>query len=236
MKQLMKKSGLLTAAVIAMVLLLLAGCSQYMEKPSEQESESVSESEPVVKTDEDALATEAFDNFMNALITFDLDAMRSFATVGTPENAIIGSGNDFGGFGSDDAFGLGIVRKYTKNISYTVTNVVVDGDTATVSAEFNTPDIENAMPGVASDILKDTALKALTQKDFDMNQYLIDYVENKLSFDDMAKIDTVASVNLVKQDDGSWLVENDDERNADFVRAVTGGAVETMEKYADMLP
>lgn len=116
-----------------------------------------------------------------------------------------------------------------KNLSYTIDEVTVDGDTANVKMTITNVNLDEAMDAALAEFDKwtdtDEAAKtysdggeeALYQKLFDMLYAQID------TLGDGGTKTTEATLYLAKQDDGTWDITNDAD-NQEFYAAIYGGA------------
>ncbi|MDR2932671.1 MAG: hypothetical protein LBV27_06140, partial [Oscillospiraceae bacterium] len=91
-----------------------------------------------------------------------------------------------------------------------------------------------AITDIIGDIVKETALAALTGRTVNMEEYILTYMRDKINFDRLSDKTAPVSVKLVRQSDDTWLVDNTSVNYA-FANALTGGVMGKMSEYADML-
>ena len=131
-----------------------------------------------------------------------------------------------------DAYGIDLsdfLAHAFKNLSYTVDEVTVDGDTAQVKMTITNVNLDEAMDTALEEFNKwtdtDDAVKVYNDEGQDgLYKKLFDTLYEQIDkLGDGGTKTTEATLYLAKQEDGSWDITNDAD-NQDFYAALYGGA------------
>ncbi len=116
-----------------------------------------------------------------------------------------------------------------KNLTYTIDEVSVDGDTANVKMTITNVNLDEAMDAALAEFDKwsdtDEAMKLYQDEGQDgLYKKLFDLLYEQIDvLGDGGTKTTEATLYLAKQEDGSWDITNDAD-NSDFYAALYGGA------------
>ena len=219
----MSKKALMRVAVIAAAVLacgaIVAGCTSSSSSSSTPPSPST-----VVKTTFDAMKAGDFETVqknVNAEVdTSMLEGANAFSFGDTSVEIT-----------EDQMVVVDKITAKIKDFDYAVKGEKIDGNKATVEVEITTYDFGGMFMNVFNDYMSQALSYALTSAD-DPD------LEEKMTTLAMSILDTrvgeltqkdqvnTATVNLVKTDKGTWLIDNVDEELTD---ALLGGLVSSLE-------
>jgi|GEM_PF-2075293 len=160
--------------------------------------------------------------FIDSLRDFDIQKAGDYVT-GDGMDAYIG--NEY----------VEILRGVLSRLQYRITDERIDGDTALVEVEVTAVDLTKIAKSMLVDLAKEAALQKIKGSNVDIAAFLKDYFSNKVDPKTLSTVKTNATVHLIKDAGGKWRVDLDNQENLDFVNALTGGFVETLQSVRDFL-
>lgn len=128
----------------------------------------------------------------------------------------------------------GLLQQSLERLEYKVGEANVDGNRARVETEITSVNAESAVTDAAAAVVGYVAKQKLTGKNVD------DYTEiTRIAIDaiDASKLPLVtssATAYLIQDQDGTWKLDLEDEKNLPFLNAVSGGSIEMTAKIKDI--
>ena len=153
----------------------------------------------------------AVKGFMEAVKTMDSDEMAKYCVDD-------GSGSELPASDDEDAQ---FIMPIFKSLTYKIVSTEKPDDVAAVTLEITTLNAKDAITSLLSELML-TALSHMGDDDFDEDAYYAQRIEEALSREDLDTVTTTVVLDLVKSEDGEWLVTGLDD-NSEFLDAMTGG-------------
>lgn len=128
----------------------------------------------------------------------------------------------------------GLLQQSLERLEYKVGEANVDGNRARVETEITSVNAESAVTDAAAAVVGYVAKQKLTGKNVD------DYTEiTRIAIDaiDASKLPLVtssATAYLIQDQDGTWKLDLEDEKNLPFLNAVSGGSIEMTAKIKNI--
>jgi len=104
---------------------------------------------------------------------------------------------------------LSIMKNITKNMTYEIKGETIDGDKAVVEVAITTFDSNELIEDMQEKLMTEM-LKGTLTTEADIEKFAMDYFD-KLDTSKFAKQTTDTTVDLVKSEEGNWMVDASDE-------------------------
>ena len=151
--------------------------------------------------------------FMEAVKTMDYEEIAKYCEDGA-------SDSELSSYEDEDA---AFLTPVFKSLKYKIVSTETGDGFAAVTLEITTIDVKDVITNLVGEFLM-TAFSHLDDDDFDADAYYAEQLEQALSKDDLELLTSTAVLDLIKTEDGRWLVTGLDD-NDEFLDAITGGLV-----------
>lgn len=127
------------------------------------------------------------------------------------------------------------LRGVLGRLEYSIIDERSQADSAQVDVVVTAVDLNGVAASMLMEFGKQLALAKLTGGEVDAAAFVKEYFADKIDPESLSTVDTEATVYLVKDGGGRWKVDLDNEENMDFLNALTGGFVKTLQSLRDLI-